>query len=257
MADELAKRPESQLAPAPDYITAGNAGFENQQAGDLVFPRAMLMQALSPQVQNSKFSPGDVVNSITEELITKADQPRAVVPIKFWHEWIEWGSRDSGGGILDRSQDPNGELAKRCKAGEKIISMGREVPAITEYMVFLFQPVDTENPCDASKMFCACCARTNYKHARKLLTLARLRGNKPLYAGVYNMTPKREQNTKNQSYYVFTFSNAGWAPKEVFQELEVRFQQMSGVNISSAAPEQGEGEASGGDAAAAAAETEL
>lgn len=233
---DLATTNTGALAPAPSYITDGAAGFENQQQGDLVFPRAVLMQALSPAVADKNAEAGQIVNSVTNDVFAEPGQKRAVVPVMFWHEWIEWGDRDAGGGMIDRSQDPESDLAKRCKAGEKIERNGREVPAITEYLVFLMQPVDTEIPCDATQMFCVCLAKTNYKHGRKLLTLARMRGNKPLFAGVYNIYSIEEKNAKGQRYYVFNFTNAGWAPEAVFNSLSAEYEKLKEVVVMASAP---------------------
>jgi len=233
---ELAKAQDAPLA-VPSYITEGAQGFEHQQAGDLVFPRAILMQGLSPRVADKAAEAGEIYNSVTEELIAAISQKRAIVPVMFWHEWIEWSARIEGGGMVARSQDPEGALAKRCKGGETSINeQGREVPSITEYMVFLVQPVDVENPLDASQMFCICCARTNYKHGRKLLTLARMRGNKPLFAGVYNFYAVEERNKVGQRYYVFNFTNAGWAPEAVFENLKLEHARLKDTVVSAAAP---------------------
>lgn len=251
---ELARGQQNALAPAPDYIEDSREGFENMTAADLVFPRAVLMQALSPQVQDTEeFSSGDIVNSVSNTLIAAREQVRTIVPLKFWHEWIEWRPRSEGGGMGERSTDPNSELAKIAHAGTKVKDGEKTVQKVTEYLVFLVLPIDEQQMPDPANMFCVCCAKTNYRHGRKLLTLARMRGNKPLYAGAYTFNAAKQTNKKvGADYYVFNFANNGWAPQEIYEALKRMYDQYRDQNVVAAAPQSdGESEPDGdvGDAA--------
>jgi hypothetical protein len=239
---ELATSQHAPLAAAPDYITEGRDGFENLETTDLVFPRAVLMQALSPAVQDTEeYKAGDIVNSISMELIAARKTTRIIVPLKFWHEWIQWNPRSKGGGIAERSIDPRGPLADDCRKNIKIQDGDKEVRKVTEYLVFLVQPIDLQQMPDPSTMFCICCAKTNFKHGRRLLTLARMRGNKPLYAGAYAFTSATETNKKiGADFWVYNFSNAGWAPKEIFEELKAQYESLKDRTVTSAEPTVGE-----------------
>jgi hypothetical protein len=232
---DLATTEETGLAAAPSYLAKGDTGFESMQSGDLIFPRAALMQSLTPSVVERVHDAGDIVNSVTDEVICHVGEKRSITPVMFWHEYIEWSSRAEGGLLLGRSQDSEGELAQRARASEKRNEDGREVPAITEYLVFLVQPIDIPDPTDASQMFCICCARSNYKFGRKFLTLARMRGNYPLFAGAYALSTTLTKNSKGQ-FYTFSFANAGWTPEAVFKSIAEQYTKFKTRTISAAPP---------------------
>lgn len=208
----------------PDYVKRGDrAGFENVDTADYLFPRAVLMQPLSPAVQEERFSAGDIVNSLTEEILVAKNETVEIVPVLFWKEWIEWRARSEGGGILDRSRDPQGTLAQRAAAGETRVEKNeagadQEVRAVRDYMVFLVQPLRADGTADPRDMICLSCAKTNLKHARKLLTLARLRGEVPLFAGKYTFGSQLEENKRiSVKYWAFSFTNAGWTSAEIYK----------------------------------------
>jgi len=229
----------------PDYITEGQQGLEDVEQKDLLFPRAVLMQDLSPQVKEKKFSAGDIVNSVTGDIIVGCeDQPIEFIPVLFWHEWIEWQPRDEGGGMIEYSRDREGELARRYYAGEmRTLKDGREVRAVTAYLVFLVQPLGPDGTADASKMFCIGCAKSNLKHGRKLLTLAKMRGNVPLFAGKYTFGPNEETNRKlNTQYWAFEFENAGWTPSDVFEVLTKLHEELKKSTVGTT-PEEPEPDA--------------
>jgi len=98
---ELAIASGSQL-PAFMQQDSGK-GLENMRAEDMATPRLILMQATSKELtKNNKLSAGDFFHSATEEIF---DKPLLVTPIYYDRRYILWNPRDSGGGILARSDD--------------------------------------------------------------------------------------------------------------------------------------------------------
>lgn len=190
----------------PAFIKESNEGFENMRAGDMILPRMILMQALSPKVVDKKFTSGTVINSLTDEVVIGEGEKIAFVPIFHYLEWIEWGDKKLNEGIKGRSLDPSSALAQSAARNEKRMnSEGKEVWKVTEYHNFV---------CVIPEMglmpIVISCSKTNNRKGKKLLSLAKMRGNYPLYAGMYSMEALLTQNKRNEKYYVYEFDNAGW-----------------------------------------------
>lgn len=198
----------------------GAVGLENMEARDMVIPRLVLMQGLSPQVTEGEATIGQIYNSVTREMLLDRDEECFFIPIYHYKEWIQWADRSSNQGIADRTMDPESEMAQSAMRGDtRENSEGREVRIVTEYHNFVvFLPhVSLEYP-----MILGCC-RTNYKKGRQLLALARYRGNRPLFAGRYTLTTAEEVNRKNQKYQIFNFENAGWAEAEEYEASKAMY----------------------------------
>lgn len=110
---ELALQTGSANLPAFMQEDMGK-GLENMRAEDMATPRLILMQALSKELlKNNALSAGDFFHSATEEIFS---EPLLVTPIYYDRRYLLWNPRDSGGGILARSDDgvnwspPNAEF---------------------------------------------------------------------------------------------------------------------------------------------------
>jgi hypothetical protein len=199
-------------------------GFENQRAGDIILPRLVLMQALSPLVVEKERDSGQVLNSVTKEVLFDEDTPKVFIPIYHYLEWIKWGDKKKNESILGMSLDPEGELAQSAMKGEKRINAeGREVRVVTEYHNFIvvFPDMQPMIPIVIS------CSKTNHRKGKQLLSLARFRGNYPLYAGQYLIRSEMTENKDHQKYYVYGFENAGWVQdKSMYSNLQDLYTRM-------------------------------
>lgn len=236
-SDVPAVRPE---APPPAYIPEGERlGLEKMRDRDIIFPRVILLQGLSPivQVAESGMHAGDLINSVTLELIARAEEPRIFTPIMFWPEWIEWLPRNEGGGIVAISHDPASDLANRGQRGGRPRGVeGEPETSVLEYLVFL--ALFTDKPPSPESVVCFSCAKTNYKHGRRLLNLARMRGHFPLFAGSYEVVTTTEHNARvNADYWVLNFRNAGWASEEVYKMCAKIHDSAKDATVSAAPPE--------------------
>jgi hypothetical protein len=237
---EMAKaEPVGALAP-PAYLEKGSQGLENMRKTDIVYPRVKLLQSLSPEVQdsNSGLHPGDLINSVTLETVALGEEKKTFTPLLFWPEWIEWGDRDAGGGIIAQSRDPQGELAKR--ASEKKDVGGKTVWAVTEYLTFLallFDPDLVVVP-KVEDAVCISCAKSNFMMGKRLLNLARLRGAYPLYAGAYTLqsVKKPVPSKPNTVYWKFNFDNSGWAPEPVYALCKEAYERLKDMTVSASDP---------------------
>ena len=233
---DLKKKEETGLA-VPSYIDQGSrTGLEKMRDQDVVYPRIVLLQALSPIVRekDSPYNAGDMINSVTLELICERDTQREFIPILFWPEWIEWGPRSEGGGVIGMSRDPMSELAQRAKANEKRDVGGKTVMAVTEYLTFLILLADRP-PVTMADAVCLSCAKSNYKHGKRLLNLARLRGNVPLFAGKYTLSAASEHNARsNSDYWAYGLENAGFASEEQYAFAKEAYELLKDHEVKAA-----------------------
>ncbi len=260
-SEELAKAGAMIARPAdlPAYVDVSAAdGLENAGDAGLQLPLLLLAQPLTPQVVDGKLKPGDVVlNSDAETALIHAGGSLNFVPFYHFNEWIQWAPRETGEGILARSKDPRGELAKLAARQLQDLREKREgnsdEPRVTKYHVF-FVLLDGQLAPVAITM-----SRTKFKKGQQLLALALRRGPKiPLYAGKYQLTSVLEKNKKGQSYFNYDFKANGWATeaeyvvvkqayahaKEAFEATTLRYESDEPVaeadDVGTAPPTAGE-----------------
>jgi hypothetical protein len=91
------------------------AGFEHVRADDLAIPFVTILQGLSPQVAQGVEGarPGRFYNTVTGEIFDYVD----LIPCGFTKMWVEWRSRDIGGGFV--RQHPTDELMATATRDEK------------------------------------------------------------------------------------------------------------------------------------------
>ena len=87
-----------------DYGNQKHAGFEDVKVTDLSIPFISVMQSNSKLVGDADHpaKAGDMVNSVTGEVVK---QPLIVHPVHKDHLWAEWIPRNKGGGRGDSHED--------------------------------------------------------------------------------------------------------------------------------------------------------
>jgi len=216
------------IEEAPKFIkevTDGVApGMENMTANDIILPRFQLCQALSPAVVEGDNNAGEILNSLSGEIIIAKDENLDIIPLFHYKEWIQWGDREANEGMLERSIDPTSRLAQMAAQGAtRTTAGGKEVRIVTEYHCFvcLMPSVSLKIPITLS------CCKTSYKTGKKLLSLAKFRGNYALYAGMYELSGKLTKNRAGQQYYILDIENHGWVKdKALYAMAEEVYGQM-------------------------------
>lgn len=200
-------------------------GLENMRPTDVLVPRLVLLQAMSPQVQEGGMPVGALLNSVTQEVVLPKGESLEFTIVYHYLEWFKWADRDSTGErILDRSLDPDGALAHSAMQMEKRNdSNGKEVMVVTEYHNFLclIPSISEDYP------FVISCAKTNSKKAKKLLGLCKFRGGVPIFAGKYSVHTFLETSNVGNKYYVFEFENAGWTDEELYKQSEKMYPELA------------------------------
>ena len=216
----------NDLTPAAGGALAlPGRGFEGLKAdrADLIIPRCKLLQALSPEVVESKFEwakAGLLINSLTLDVL-----PSRVVPIFTWKSYCRFNPRNRSeegfdatyepGAMIWRSIDPDDvRVIEETKFGPN----GEKPLAMTCLNFFsLFPGVPMPNVCSFTK--------TSYKTGRQLLSLARFCGG-DMWSRAYQLT-SAVQTRPEGTYYVQQIAALGASFGEEQQIAESWWRQFS------------------------------
>lgn len=220
MSKEVAKKPTAETAvfsdERPDWMKkeAVSRGAENVTADDLIIPRLEQCQAISPC--RKKDSPayiagiedGDLYNNITRQVY--GDEV-LIVPVFYRKEWIIWRDRDAGGGFrgaFATKEDaeralPNVEDADDC-----------DIADIAQHFSLLVDPKTGK-----TEELVVSMARSKLKTSRTLNSLIRLNEGDS-FSRVYRLKSVGDKNQKNQDYYNYAVSAAGFPSKAIYEQAE-------------------------------------
>jgi|TARA_R110002020_G_scaffold357103_1_gene569561 hypothetical protein len=122
----ISEKENTSVAVPSAFIEDANSGLETLTAEDITIPRLKVLQAMSPEVMKSdgKYvegaSAGDIINTVTGKLYTN-DNPLVALPVAYKRLFLEWGPRESGGGLVAQHEDAS-ILSKTTKD-----NMGRDM----------------------------------------------------------------------------------------------------------------------------------
>jgi hypothetical protein len=231
MTDKLATIGSNALANVPEHLrkNIGNqAGLEDVGRDDVLIPRLMISQGLSPEITKGdpKFikglSVGEFFNSLTGEVY---GETLNVVPLFFFKQFIEFTPREQGGGIVAMYQHeadiPAGTSYRldQCKPGEK--------PAVTEFkneMCLILKDSGVEPIVVSFKS-------TGMKTAKKWNALMR-QLNLPAYARAYTLAITTEKNDQG-TWYGANVTPSDFVPEALFAAAEKYFGELrkAGVKV--------------------------
>ena len=125
----MTKKEETALQ-AFDYGDDAGAGYENQTAADISVPFLAILQSNSPQVQEDNpagSKSGLLFNTVTEDL----HESVIAVPAHTERLFVEWRSRDQGGGFVGIHQVDsdfvNGCIAASTEFGKYTTPEGNQL----------------------------------------------------------------------------------------------------------------------------------
>jgi hypothetical protein len=184
------------------------SGFEDMGAADLAIPFLAILQKGSPQVDEEKEAyidgakPGMILNTVTQEVYDGKGEGILFVPVHRVHNYVEWVPRDSGGGFVavHEVESPMIIQARKHGAFGKLASPD-ENDLVETFSVFGLLVHEDGSFDSAIIAF----SSTQIKHYKRWMTTARgimvrspqgKRVNPPLFAHVYRLKTKGEQNTK-------------------------------------------------------------
>ena len=127
----LARRGTQAMTKPPDYLTGQGRGVGNISKTDLILPKIILIQPLSPAKLEKGIPEGHLMNSLTGK---DYGDTLIIIPIVHTKGRIFWQDRDLGGGVLCRSDDaikPN-SISVAHALVKKIARMKKKDPTFTD-----------------------------------------------------------------------------------------------------------------------------
>jgi hypothetical protein len=89
--NEVAKN--QTMSDLPANVAQGGWGTEGVDSSDILIPKLLMMQGLSKLVSADKAQMGDIVNSVTNEVLGTAREkdrkPVTIIPIMTYKTWVE------------------------------------------------------------------------------------------------------------------------------------------------------------------------
>jgi hypothetical protein len=211
----IVEKPKAQ--PLANYETSwGLEGVDNK---DILIPKLLIMQGLSKLVTEEKAQMGDLVNSVTGEVIGTArgekQRPCFIIPIKTFKTWVEFkveGSKKTFSRVVP--YDETNAHWKREDTNDQGEKVERD-ECINFYVLLANQP--------DSLPYVITFRRTSMRAGKKLAThfkmceLARARGQAvPPAATTFALTGSKVTNDKG-TYYVADIAAQGPTQKEALK----------------------------------------
>jgi hypothetical protein len=193
-----------------DYGDDAGRGMEHTDASDLKIPYLAVLQKGSPECDETDDAyipdakPGMLMNSVTKELY---DGKKGVifVPCHKAHCYVEWRTREQGGGLAAR-HDKNSPFVHDCKKASGKTYGTIPTPEGTELVETKYLTgylLDDENSTDPSTIIVLSFSSTKLKKFQEIYTaMNTVKGKPPLYAHRLRVTTVPEKN-QHGSWYNF------------------------------------------------------
>jgi hypothetical protein len=169
MANDMTTKPATNVVIDEEMMTMGGMGMEGVKTKDVLIPRLVIIQGLSPQVMKKKAEyieeaeVGDFCNVATGDIYKERI---LVIPCHFATTYIEW-AKGRGGLVNNFGDDPT--ILKNCvrnDLNQNILPNGNEVQETAQWYCLI------QNGASWERIFFPL-SKTNLKHSRKWLTLCR------------------------------------------------------------------------------------
>jgi len=207
----------------PDFLKNKQSirGTENITAEDLIIPRLELVQDLSPcrKKQDPNYidgiEEGMLYNNVTRQ---NYGLEALVLPVYYKKEFLLWKTRDSGGGFRGAFESKTeAEKFKSSLEDHQHI----EIADTAQHFCLLIHPTSNKVEEVVVSM-----SRSKLKVSRKWNSLIRMNSGDS-FSRVYKISTVSEKNAKNQDYYNFCISPAGYPTAEVYDRAEKLYEAIS------------------------------
>ncbi len=204
-------------APLPvvmNFEEDAGAGLNNLTAQDYAIPFMSILQQLSPQLKRGSGIDGAVVgaifNTVTKEVID-GEEGITVIPCFYQKSWIEWKTRESGGGFV--KQHPTDELMATTfldVKGNAILQNGNVLVPTANYYILV---VRDNGAVETAVLSMTKTQLTESKKWNSIIGAIKLQGKNgmytpPMFSHMYHLTT--HEKTKNSfSWYGWEISNRG------------------------------------------------
>lgn len=206
--NELAKKEAAAALALPgghDYGDDANSGWENTDSEDFTIPFLSIIQAMSPQVQETEaeYNPdakaGMLMNTASQELFDGKDGVE-FVPCFTQHLFVEWKNRQTDGGGFIGIHNGDSDVVSAAKAASTSfgkynvpVAEGTDHDLVETFYVYglVVKGDEIVTPCMISF------SSTKIKAYKGIMTpLRQVKLRPPLFAFKLRITTVAEKNTK-------------------------------------------------------------
>ncbi len=226
---------ESQLTPATIQGEAAK-GLEHFSGEDLIIPYMVIMQKLSPQLEDSDLEEGQLVNSIT---LTPYDLPLLFIPLQLTKQRRLWKDRSEGGGMVCASVGKGSGLtpdigeciSEICAKCPKNQWADGKPPECTFYRSYPSLIIAAE---DIEKLIVISFPETNKftGGAGKRLANMALSSTGDLFSRMYTLNCTSKQNSKGQKFYALSVDRPSKIHEDDYKQALDYFEMLQKMNVS-------------------------
>jgi hypothetical protein len=211
----MSKKELAKTEPQDVAVYTGPTGMaSNITQEDMRLPRISLIQAMSPSAQDGTHKSGDLVNTLTQEVLAS---PVILIPCFVFKNVIKWRPRSEGGGIIYRTTTITDEVKR------DLAWVGDQKPSATAFINAVCL-VDGQGDMPLIVSFC----NTSYKTGQDLATLTALK--RPAWRYQYELTAKKTTNTKG-TFHVFSVKLGKPSTPEQMKAAEELYNQVKDMSI--------------------------
>jgi len=215
---DLAVKNEGQIALAGryDYGDMAGDGWDNTGQDDFTIPFLSIVQAMSPQVQETEAEyiegakAGNLLNTASQELFD-GKEGVTFVPCYTQHLFVEWKNRQLDGGGFVAIHETDSQIVKDAKAASKefgkytiAVDDGHPHDLVETFYVYglIVDGEEIITPCMISF------SSTKIKAYKSIMTpMRQVKGHPPLFAFLLKINTVSEKNNKG-TYHNFKISFA-------------------------------------------------
>lgn len=236
-----ARKPQLPAAPQKSSGKIGGKGFENLQREDILLPRLLLLQALSPQVVEGGEKPGTMYVNLSN--VSKGTKV-IITPVLHYRSRIKWIPKDDGGGIDCQAQDaknptstkyaPNCAVCPHKEWDNEQAKPKDQQPKCTMYDNFVVLIGDSTEPVILSM------GKTQTKVSKKFYSAMALKGG-DMFDYQYELTTVQEANDRGDKYFNFAVKDLTKKTQDERRKLcDTLWASLSKASLRAAEPEQEE-----------------
>lgn len=219
--------------------TEAPRGLEKVDTADIIMPRLVLAQAMSPEVANAAengygIQVGDIFDNLSKQVLCKAGQELEFIPVVLGKSRMHLGDLDKGEGILCRADDaikarPGGDGKDeggnpttdcgKCILKEWDEEEGRPQCSLFYNFILLLPQLGMMRVVWSNK-------HTNVKVAKRFISTAASL-NADFFAQKYTLKTVTEKSDK-YTYKNFDFKPVGWVSEQEYSAAERFYASLKG-----------------------------
>lgn len=181
---------------------------------DIIIPRLMLMQAMSPQVSDGKAAPGDILESSDSQVVAKLGSRIELIPIMGFKEWYHYEEVPGQAapeylGKEPWTQQNKGFLKKETRDGKTILHL----PVIDFFMLATNKLEDLP--------FLVAFKKSSYNSGKKLSTHFQMAPDKKYipWSSVFTLSGHKTSYEK-YTYFIYEVEKTRECKQEEFEAAQ-------------------------------------